>query len=169
MDAEKILFEHYNYIQKIVQIKSNQYGLDYDDCLNFVLDKINQDDYKKIRAFKGESKFTTYITVVVNRLIISFARQKKKLPEIPEMIEQTPLDILIDKQKKEYQELFKKNLPELLNQLGVQERMVIKMKYFKDFNISQISQNLKITRYEIEKTLSSSLEFLKEKIKEICK
>ena len=96
-------------------------------------------------------------------------RDDKKLPEIPEMIEQTPLDILIDKQKKEHQELFKKNLPELLNQLGVQERMVVKMKYFKDFNISQISQNLKITRYEIEKTLSSSLEFLKEKIKEICK
>lgn len=168
MDAEKILFEHYNYIQKIVQIKSNQYGLDYDDCLNFVLDKISQDDHKKIRAFKGESKFTTYITVVVNRLIISFARQKKKLPKIPEMIEQTPLDILIDKQKKEHQELFKKNLPELLNQLGVQERMVIKMKYFKNFNISQISQNLKITRYEIEKMLSSSLEFLREKMKEIC-
>ena len=43
------------------------------------------------------------------------------------------------------------------------------MKYFKGFNISQISHELKITRYEIEKMLNSSLEFFREKIKEISK
>lgn len=169
MEYEKRLFEHYEYILKIVKYKTAQYGLDYDDCLNFVLDEISKDKHKKLRAFRGESKFTTFITVVVNRLIFSFARKNRKLPEMPVIIAETPLDILIEEQQKECKELFMKNLPELLNQLGIKERLVVKMKYFKGFNISQISNELKITRHEIEKMLNSSLEFFREKIKEICK
>ena len=47
MDAENKIFEHYNVILKIVQIKAAQYNLDYDDCLNFVLYEIRKSDHKK--------------------------------------------------------------------------------------------------------------------------
>jgi RNA polymerase sigma factor (sigma-70 family) len=169
MDVEKDLFEHYDYIIKIIKRKSRQYDLDYDDTLNFVLDKISQDNYKKIRVFRGESTFITYITVVVNRLIISYARKSKKLPEMPAIVTETPLDILIEKQQVECKELFIKKLPELFDELSYMERLVLKMKYFKDLKTSQIANDLKMTRYEINKLLNSGLDFLKEKIKEICK
>lgn len=169
MNAEKKLFEHYDYILKIVQIKTAQYGLDYDDCLNFVLNEISKDNHKRIKAFRGESKFTTFITVVINRLIISYARKIKKLPEMPAVIAETPMDILIEQQQKECKELFMKKLPELLDQLDFKERLVLKMRFFKDLKISQISDDLSLTRYEITKLLNSGLEFLRNRIIEICK
>lgn len=169
MDAEKTFFENYSYVLKIVRNKTSQYGLDYDECFNFVLNEISRDNHKKIKAYRGECKFSTFITVVVNRLIISFARKNKILPEMPTIIAETPLDILIEQQQKECKELFTKNLPGLLKELSFKERLVLKMRYFKDFTISQISNELSITRYEINKMLNSSIVFLREKIKEICK
>ncbi|MCK4944320.1 MAG: sigma-70 family RNA polymerase sigma factor [Candidatus Aminicenantes bacterium] len=169
MDVEKDLFEHYDYIIKIIQRKTRQYDLDYDDTLNFVLDKISSENYKKIRSFRGESTFITYITVVVNRLIISFARKNKKIPEMPAIEIPTPLDILIQQQRIECKELFIKKLPELLNELSYKERLVLKMRFFKDLRISQIANDLRMTRYEINKLLNSGLDFLRNKIREICK
>jgi RNA polymerase sigma factor (sigma-70 family) len=162
MDCEQIFFEYYGYITKIVQKKAITYDLDYDACVNYVVEKISEDYYKKLRAFRGESKFKTYITVVVNRLIINFARIKKNPPELSPIITETPLDFLIKKQQRDFKELFLKLLPHLLNELTPMERLVIKLRYFKNFKFSQISRELNTTRHEIKKILASGLGYLRD-------
>ncbi len=169
MNAKQKLVEHYPYIMKIVQFKANQYDLDYDGILNFVLEKLCNDDYKIIRSFRGESKFTTFLTIVVNHMIFRYAGKKRYLPEMPIILSETPLDFLIKQQQLECEELFLRNLPELLDELDYKEKIIIKMKYFKGLKISQISRILGLTRYEIEKKLDAGLDFFKKKIKEICK
>lgn len=167
MDAKQILFEHYDYINKIVSIKSSQYDLDYDECLNYVLNEISRDDQKKIRAFKGKSKFTTFITVVVNRLVISFARKQKKLPDLPLFTPETPLDILLNRQQKESGELFAKHLPGWLAELEPTARLIVQMKYFKNLSISRISAQLGMNRYEINKKLDSILDHFRNKAEKL--
>jgi len=167
MKAEKFFFKHYSYVLKIIRFKAIRYGLDSDECINFVINKISQDNFNKIRAFKGTSKFTTYLTVVINRLIISYARKNKKIPAMPPIITKTPLDILIEQQQNEYTELIKANLPKLLHKLSSQERQVLKMKYFRELNINRIAEELQISRYKVNIILDSSLEYLRNKIKDI--
>lgn len=168
MNAKQRLIEHYPYIMKIVQFKANQYDLDYDGTLNFVLEKLCNDDYKIIRSFRGESKLTTFLTIVVNHMIFRYAGKKRSLPEVSIIISETPLDFLIKQQQLECEELFLRNLPELLDRLDYKEKIVIKMKYFKGLKISEISRILELTRYEIQKKLDAGLDFFKKKIKEIC-
>jgi RNA polymerase sigma factor (sigma-70 family) len=169
MNAKQKLIEHYPYIMKIVQFKANQYDLDYDGILNFVLEKLCNDDYKIIRSFRGESKFTTFLTIVVNHMIFRYAGKKRYLPEVPIIISETPLDFLIKQQQMECEEYFLRSLPVLLDELDYKEKIIIKMKYFKGLKISKISRILGLTRYEIQKKLDSGLDFFKKKIKEICK
>jgi RNA polymerase sigma factor (sigma-70 family) len=164
MDAEQRIFEHYRTILKIVQVKSAQYGLDYDGCLNFVLNELRKNDHQKISAFRGESRFTTYLTVVVHRLIFTFARKNKKLPEIPDEMTETPLDILIEKQEKALTESVLREIPRLLDELGFMEKLILKMRFYKGFNISRISRELSMTRYEVKNTMESGLDLLREKV-----
>ena len=166
--AKKEFLKHYSYIIKIIKFKTNQYDLDYDDTLNFVLEKLCDNDFKIIRSFRGESKFTTFLTIVVNNMIYRFARKKKYQPETPANITETPFDFLIRQQNLKYQELLSKNLNLLLNELDYKEKLVLEMKYFKGLNINQISKVLGSNRYETKKKLDSGLELLKDKIKKMC-
>jgi RNA polymerase sigma factor (sigma-70 family) len=167
--AKEKLLENYPYIMKIVRFKTDQYDLDYDSTLNFILDKLSADDYKIIRSFRGKSKFTTFLTIVVNNMIFRYAGKNRNLPEMPTIISETPLDFLIRQQQMECKELFLKNLPGLLDELNYKEKVILKMRYFKDIKISRISRILGLTRYETQKKLDSGLNFLRKKIKEICK
>lgn len=169
MDSKEKLFEHYQYIVKIVQYKTNQYNLDYDGTLNFVLEKLCKDDYKIIRSFRGKSKFTTFLTVVVNHMIFRYAGKKQALPDLPVINSDTPLKILIKQQQLECEELFLRNLPGFLDELDYEAKLVLKMKYFKDLKISKISRILGLSRYEIQKKMVTAQDFLKKKINEICK
>jgi len=168
-EIKKEFFENYKYIEKIVSIKTSKYDLDYDDTLNYVLEKISENDYKKISGFRGESKFSTFITVVVNRLIYSFGRKKREVPEMPTFTEETPLDILLKQQELICKEKVLKKMSDLLLMLKTNERIVLKMRYLKDLKLSEISRSLNITRYEIKNLLKVSIDFFQRKIKEICK
>jgi len=169
MNAKKELFKHYPYIIKIVQHKTKQYELDYDTTLNLVLEKLCNDDYKIIRSFRGESKFSTFLTVVVNHMIFRIAKQKGNLPEMPMVISETPFDFLIKQHQHEVEEIFLNNLTLLFEDLDELQKLILRMKFFKDMKISRISKLLGLTRYEIHKNLSLGLEIIKEKFKELLK
>jgi RNA polymerase sigma factor (sigma-70 family) len=49
---------------------------DRDECYVFVLDSLRADDFKRLRAFEGKSKFTTYLYTLINSLVVDFKRKK---------------------------------------------------------------------------------------------
>ncbi len=54
------------------------------DCFLYVWEKLNEDDSRRLRAFKGEAKFRTFLYSVTNKLIIDFRRSQfgyKVLPK----------------------------------------------------------------------------------------
>jgi DNA-directed RNA polymerase specialized sigma24 family protein len=54
-----------------------------DEAVNFVLDQLQQDDWRRVRAYQGEAKFETYLTTVVQRLLEDFATRKFGKSRIP--------------------------------------------------------------------------------------
>ncbi len=58
-----------------------------DECYLFVLDGMQADDYKRLRAFKGKSKLSTFLHTVIKTLILDFARWKFGRKRIPAFVE----------------------------------------------------------------------------------
>lgn len=56
---------------------------DQDECYVFVIDSLQADNYRRLRAFKGKSKLTTYLYTLINSLVIDFRRKKFGRRRIP--------------------------------------------------------------------------------------
>ena len=56
---------------------------DHNECYIFVLDSLKADDYKRLRAFKGKSKLSTYLHTLINSLVIDFRRKRYGRRRIP--------------------------------------------------------------------------------------
>ena len=56
---------------------------DQDECYIFVLDSLKADNFKRLRAFKGNSKLTTYLFSLINSLVIDYRRKKYGRRRIP--------------------------------------------------------------------------------------
>jgi RNA polymerase sigma factor (sigma-70 family) len=56
---------------------------DRNECYIFVLDSLRADNFKRLRAFKGKSKLSTYLYSLVNSLAIDFRRKRYGRRRIP--------------------------------------------------------------------------------------
>jgi RNA polymerase sigma factor (sigma-70 family) len=53
------------------------------DCFLYVFEKLNEDDSRRIKAYKGQSSFRTFLYSVTSKLIIDFRRNKFGYKVIP--------------------------------------------------------------------------------------
>jgi RNA polymerase sigma factor (sigma-70 family) len=157
----RVLLEHYSYIASIVEYHAKKFDLDHDDVMNFVLDKLSGNNYKKIRTFKGKSSFKTFITTVVARVIYTYGRKTgsrgKKIYgliyDIPDPNSKNPLEFLIEIEEARHKEKALQYLPGILKNLTKQEQRIIRMKHDWELKISTISKTLGISRYRVERIL----------------
>lgn len=56
---------------------------DQNECFVFVIDRLKADNFKRLRAYKGRSKLTTYLYSLTNSLVIDFRRKKFGRRRIP--------------------------------------------------------------------------------------
>ena len=85
------LFAHWKLLQRSAQRRFKD-GVLADQALDFVLEKLQQDHWSRLRAYQGDASFKTYLVHVVQRLLEDFARQRFGRPRIPEWIQaQGPL------------------------------------------------------------------------------
>ena len=50
--------------------------LDKDELFVHVLDHLQEDDYRRLREFKGNSSITTYLTAIISRLVVDIVRSR---------------------------------------------------------------------------------------------
>lgn len=50
--------------------------LDKDELFIQVLDHLQEDDYRRLREFKGNSSITTYLTAIISRLVVDIVRSR---------------------------------------------------------------------------------------------
>lgn len=73
MDPRETLEKHYSDLLKVIRNicrKHSIEGKEAEDFTSFVVEKLVEDDYRKIREFQGKSSLTTYLYTVVTRLSI---------------------------------------------------------------------------------------------------
>ncbi|HEY7535494.1 MAG TPA: sigma-70 family RNA polymerase sigma factor [Thermodesulfobacteriota bacterium] len=84
MDKTTLVEEDALFVRDIC-IRSFQRNIDLaNDCFLYVWEKLHEDDSRRLRAFKGESRFRTFLYSVTNKLIIDFRRTQfgyKVLPK----------------------------------------------------------------------------------------
>ncbi len=84
MDKKTLTEEDVLFVRDIC-IRSFQRNKDLaNDCFLYVWEKLHEDDSRRLRAFKGEARFRTFLFSVANKLIIDFRRTQfgyKVLPK----------------------------------------------------------------------------------------
>ncbi len=78
-DPENVLVLHLDYLQEIVRATCRRQGFgrdEADDCMSWVHVKLVENDYARLREFRGESQVRTYLTMVVVHLVRDFRIQQ---------------------------------------------------------------------------------------------
>ncbi len=80
MNPAEFFKDNLKHIEEVIKSICIRYHIHGEDAKDFSQDvKLNliEDDYKKIRAFKGKSTFKTYLTTVISRIYIDYRREEK--------------------------------------------------------------------------------------------
>ena len=75
MDARKLLEENLNLIERVIRFTSRRQRLDESEAEEFasiVKLRLIENDYAVIRKFEGRSHFATFITIVVQRMLLDY-------------------------------------------------------------------------------------------------
>ena len=88
MNPEEILASR-DILEKLDTICRRQFSNEneQDECFVFVLDSLRADNFKRLRAFKGKSKLSTYLYSLINSLVIDFRRKKYGRRRIPAAVQ----------------------------------------------------------------------------------
>ena len=84
MDPQKILISS-DILERIEAICKRHFSdeNDQNESYVFIIDSLKADNFKRLRAYKGESKLTTYLYSLINSLIIDFRRRRYGRRRIP--------------------------------------------------------------------------------------
>ena len=84
IDPEKILSSS-AILERIEAICKRHFSNENDqnESYVFILDSLKADNFKRLRAYKGKSKLTTYLYSLINSLIIDFRRKRYGRRRIP--------------------------------------------------------------------------------------
>ena len=84
IDPEKILSSS-EILERIEAICRRHFSneSDQNESFVFILDSLKADNFRRLRAYKGKSKLTTYLYSLVNSLIIDFRRKRYGRRRIP--------------------------------------------------------------------------------------
>ena len=84
MDPEKILASR-DILEKIDAVCKRQFSAENEqnECYVFVIDSLQADHFKRLKAFKGNSRLSTYLFSLTNSLVVDFRRQRYGRRRIP--------------------------------------------------------------------------------------
>ncbi len=153
-----------DYIRRIVMRKTGAASINdagATEALAFITESLEKNDMERLRKFKEESQFKTYLTTVVNRLYIDFwrkqGRDREKLTShAREFIVPVkgPLGTLLEQERELTWEKAAAALPGILETLEDKERLAIHLKYKKNLNVSAIARTLGETRFKTDKFIT---------------
>lgn len=85
-EAKKLVFQYWEHIHRLVEKRfAGDDGL-IEEAFNYVVvEKLAANDWLRVRQYRGEG-FSSFITVVVRRLLSDFARRTGKEPEAPKWV-----------------------------------------------------------------------------------
>ncbi|MEE9425987.1 MAG: hypothetical protein V3V18_13580 [Methylococcales bacterium] len=74
--AKNLVFDHWNFLTSLARKRFPNDSDMGDQALNFVLDKLEENDWKRIRGWDGAGSFATFVAVLATRLMTDFVRSR---------------------------------------------------------------------------------------------
>lgn len=132
-----------------------------DKCYSFLKNKILAREfandiliktYEKLTAFKGNSKFSSWLYSITYNYLIDYLRKKKQLHypnwnlsnEIPEIIDESESDVT---------ELSYENLMAIFEKIHPEEKALLLMKYQDGISLKEIASSLTISEDAVKMRL----------------
>lgn len=152
------------YIRRRVMMKmgiSDPNNIRVMEMVDFIIERIERDKFKKLKQFQEKSKFKTYLTIVVTRLWADYWRDEGKkgdnITKFPnefdtlfDAVTGEPHETLVKSHVNNRERIASKLLPQVLSRLSDEEKLVIKLKYKLGTKISGIARTIGKTRYKTE-------------------
>jgi RNA polymerase sigma-70 factor (ECF subfamily) len=122
---------------------------DAEDLHNSLFLSLMDNDFRKLKQFKGESRFSTYIRVITVRFVIDFLRKEKKRysvdsidseKTIPPLVEKSPAHDEVLEMTETEQEIKK-----VIDSLSPNERLLVKLVYYKELSPKEVSRVMGIS------------------------
>lgn len=145
------------------------------DVVDYIRETLEKDGLKKLKKFREESGFKTFFHTLVSRLITDYWRRHRTAErnitqyewDFEEMFNR-PVDdtaaVLIHLEDEKLKGKAAASLPQVLDELDFRERLVIKLKYKKNMNTSEIARTMALSRYKAEQLIQEAEMRIKEEI-----
>ncbi len=82
---KKKILDHYDLINRMVQKRFSD-SATADEAFVFVMERLENDNWRRVREYKGNASFTTYLTKVVSNLILDYSDHKHGKFRPPEWV-----------------------------------------------------------------------------------
>lgn len=132
-----------------------------EDAVQYSYIALVDGDYKRLRAFKGNSKFSTYLRVVVHNICLDYIRKSNPglgtIKVVPLFYEPSSTPSVIDDiEKAEEQEYLRKAIEEL----PAKAKIMIKL-FYSGKRMGEIAGILKVPMGTVESSIHRSVEEIK--------
>jgi len=138
------------------------------ELVDFVQSRLEKDGLKKLKTFKENAGFKTFLAMAVTRLIFDFWRTKRRVEKqvtrysldfegMFNPLAPDPQAILSQSDAERFYRQARQFLPQIIKELNVPEKLALEMKYEHGLNISAIARTLGLNHYKT-RTLLKNLE-----------
>lgn len=132
-----------------------------DKCFSFLKDtKLSEEfandiltkAYEKIKGFKGNSSFSSWLYSITYNYCIDYLRIKKKL-HYPDWNSNNEIPEIIDESETDFEEASYENLLEIFELIHPEEKVLLLMKYQDNLPIKSIAKTLRISEDAVKMRL----------------
>jgi RNA polymerase sigma factor (sigma-70 family) len=145
------------------------------EMVDFIVEGIERGGLKRLKTFQERCQFKTYLCTVISSLLNDYWREKYKIEKKVTRYEQDfeemfnrPVDdtaaLLIHLEDEKLKGKAAASLPRVLDKLDFRERLVIKLKYQKNMNTSEIARTMDLSRYKARQLIREAEMRIKEEI-----
>jgi RNA polymerase sigma-70 factor (ECF subfamily) len=132
-----------------------------DKCFSFLKDSKQSEEfandiltraYEKIRGFKGNSSFSSWLYSITYNYCIDYLRMKKKL-HYPNWNDSNEIPEIIDESEADFEVASYDNLLSIMELIHPEEKVLLLMKYQDNLSIKQIAKTLRISEDAVKMRL----------------
>ena len=167
------------YIRQRLMIRlgiSNPNDIRLLETVDYILERLERNRLEKLKKFKEKCKFKTFLSLVAVSLLMDFWRKKYREEKSAAKYEADfealfsppaadPLEVLIDTENEERKKQSAQMLPQILQRLNPEEKLVYQLKYERDIKkTSEIARTLGRTPYKTKQFIKQLERKIKEEI-----
>jgi RNA polymerase sigma factor (sigma-70 family) len=136
------------------------------EIVDYIMERLERNGLEKLKKFKEKCKFKTYLSLLAASLLMDFWRKKyradksaaKYKTDFEDLFNPAaadPLEVLIDAEGEARKNQASQVLPQILERLNPEEKIVYQLKYEIDIKkISEIARRLGYNRYKTKQLVN---------------